>query len=168
MAPRSRQKRQRGPSAPVPSNLYTRAVAVSLNDDNTQDLFVVRVSQDSVYGTPIFTTMGGRSSCVGETGTTRRDSRVTIKEINGTLTLSSTTSTVRDPCPFELLPHQRRGSPGDFHTGGSADVLLQLHDGAHDGADHGHDESYGYGGADAHGDLCPIARHGGALLRAHD
>ena len=60
----------------------------------------------------------------------------------------------------------RRGSPGDFHTGGSADVLLQLHDGAHDGADHGHDESYGYGGADAHGDLRPIARHGGALLRA--
>ena len=25
--------------------------------------------------------MGGRSSCVGETATTRRDSRVTIKEI---------------------------------------------------------------------------------------
>ena len=51
----------------------------------------------------------------------------------------------------------------------STDVLLQLH-GQHadGGADHGHDESYGYGGADAHRDLRPIARHGGALLRAHD
>ena len=59
----------------------SHAIAVSLKDDNAQDVFAVRISQDTVYGTPIFTTMGGRSSCVGETGTTRRDSRVTIKEI---------------------------------------------------------------------------------------
>ena len=112
------------------------------------------------------------SSCPASIVGDRRldDGGLFVFKILGTLTLSSTTSTVRDPCPFELLPtaRDRRGSPGDFHTGGSADVLLQLHDGAHDGADHGHDASYGYGGADAHGDLCPIARHGGALLRAHD
>ena len=59
----------------------THAIAVSLGDGNAQDVFAVKISQDTVYGTPIFTTMGGRSSCVGETATTRRDSRVTIKEI---------------------------------------------------------------------------------------
>ena len=60
---------------------HTHSVAVSLKDGNAQDVFAVKISQDAVYGTPIFTTMGGRSSCPGETGTTRRDSRVTIKEI---------------------------------------------------------------------------------------
>ena len=60
---------------------HEHSVAISLKDGNAQDVFAVRISQDKVYGTPIFTTMGGRSSCVGETGTTRRDSRVTIREI---------------------------------------------------------------------------------------
>ena len=60
---------------------HTHSVAISLKDGNVQDVFAVKISQDAVYGTPIFTTMGGRSSCPGETGTTRRDSRVTIKEI---------------------------------------------------------------------------------------
>jgi hypothetical protein len=59
----------------------SHAIAVSLKDGNAQDVFAVKISQDTVYGTPIFTTMGGSSSCVGETATTRRDSRVTIKEI---------------------------------------------------------------------------------------
>jgi hypothetical protein len=31
-----------------------------------------------VHGTLVFTTMGGQSSCPGETGTTKIDSRVTI------------------------------------------------------------------------------------------
>ena len=60
---------------------HEHSVAVSMKDDNIQDVFAVKISQDVIYGTPIFTTMGGRSSCPGETGTTRRDSRVTIKEI---------------------------------------------------------------------------------------
>ena len=60
---------------------HTHSVAISMKDDNIQDVFAVKISQDVIYGTPIFTTMGGRSSCPGETGTTRRDSRVTIKEI---------------------------------------------------------------------------------------
>lgn len=60
---------------------HEHSVAISLKDGNAQDVFAVKISQDATYGTPIFTTMGGRSSCPGETGTTRRDSRVTIKEI---------------------------------------------------------------------------------------
>jgi hypothetical protein len=60
---------------------HRHSIAVSLKDPNLQDSFVVRVAQDPVYGTPVFTTMGGRSSCVGETATTKRDSNVTIKEI---------------------------------------------------------------------------------------
>jgi len=60
---------------------HEHAVGISLKDGNAQDVFAVKISQDTVYGTPIFTTMGGSSSCVGETATTRRDSRVTIKEI---------------------------------------------------------------------------------------
>ena len=60
---------------------HTRSVSVSFVDPNLQDVFAVKISQDTVYGTPIFTTMGGRSSCVGETGTTKRESRVVIKEI---------------------------------------------------------------------------------------
>ena len=39
------------------------------------------MAQDPVYGTPIFTTLGGFSSCPGETGTTRRDSFVSILSI---------------------------------------------------------------------------------------
>ena len=60
---------------------HSHSVAISLKDDNIQDSFAVQVAMDPVYGTPIFTTLGGRSSCPGETGTTRRDSRVTIEEI---------------------------------------------------------------------------------------
>ena len=60
---------------------HTHSVAVHLKDPNIQDSFVLRMTQDPVYGTPIFTTFGGRSTCVGETGTTKRDSRVTIYSI---------------------------------------------------------------------------------------
>ena len=60
---------------------HEHSVAISLKDGNAQDVFAVKILQDATYGTPIFTTMGGRSSCPGETATTRRDSRVTIKEI---------------------------------------------------------------------------------------
>ena len=45
------------------------------------DYFAVRVTEDPVYGTPVFTTMGGQSRCPGETGTNRRESQVTIKSI---------------------------------------------------------------------------------------
>ena len=45
------------------------------------DYFVVRISEDPVYGTPIFTTMGGESKCPGETGTLRRESGVEILQV---------------------------------------------------------------------------------------
>ena len=45
------------------------------------DYFAVRVTEDPVFGTPVFTTMGGQSKCPGETGTTRRESNVKIHQI---------------------------------------------------------------------------------------
>ena len=42
------------------------------------DYFAVRITEDPVYGTPVFTTMGGQSMCPGETGTLRRESQVSI------------------------------------------------------------------------------------------
>jgi hypothetical protein len=98
------------------------------------------------------------------------DGGLFVFKIHGTLVASSTTSTVRDPCPSSTpTARYRRGSPGDFHTGGSADVLLQLR-GQHadGGADHGHDESHCDDRPDAHGDLRPHAHDRSTELRAHD
>ncbi len=39
------------------------------------------MSEDPVYGTPIFMTMGGQSKCPGETLTSRRESAVTVFDI---------------------------------------------------------------------------------------
>ena len=36
------------------------------------------MTEDYVYGTPVFTTMGGKSKCPGETGTSRRESGILI------------------------------------------------------------------------------------------
>ena len=58
-----------------------RTVTVSLEDDDDGDFFAVRITEDPVYGTPVFTTMGGASKCPGETGTSRRESNVKILEI---------------------------------------------------------------------------------------
>lgn len=41
----------------------------------------MRITEDPVYGTPVFTTMGGQSKCPGETGTTRREGGTRIVEI---------------------------------------------------------------------------------------
>ncbi|KAJ1451351.1 hypothetical protein M885DRAFT_529968 [Pelagophyceae sp. CCMP2097] len=60
------------------TDAQTHAVSVTLADPSPYDFFAVKVTQDPVHGTPIFTTMGGQSSCPGETGTTKIDSRVTI------------------------------------------------------------------------------------------
>ena len=49
--------------------------------DFVGDYFAVRIAEDPVYGTPVFTTMGGQSKCPGETGTSRRESRVKIMNI---------------------------------------------------------------------------------------
>ena len=58
-----------------------RIVTVSLADNDIGDFFAVRITEDPVYGTPVFTTMGGTSKCPGETGTSRRESNVRIVEI---------------------------------------------------------------------------------------
>ena len=58
-----------------------RSVTISLDDDDNGDFFAVRITEDPVYGTPVFTTMGGTSKCPGETGTSRRESNVRILEI---------------------------------------------------------------------------------------
>ena len=58
-----------------------RTVTVSFGDNDNGDFFAVKITEDSVYGTPVFTTMGGASKCPGETGTSRRESNVKILEI---------------------------------------------------------------------------------------
>ena len=37
------------------------------------DYFAVKIGEDPVYGTPVFTTLGGQSMCPGETMTNRRE-----------------------------------------------------------------------------------------------
>jgi hypothetical protein len=58
-----------------------RTVQITLDDHDAGDYFAVRVTEDAVYGTPVFTTMGGDSKCPGETGTSRRESKVRIVQI---------------------------------------------------------------------------------------
>ena len=42
---------------------------------------MIRITEDPVYGTPVFKTIGGQSQCPGETATSRRQSNVQIMEI---------------------------------------------------------------------------------------
>lgn len=58
-----------------------RTITVVLDDADQGDYFAVRMSEDPVYGTPIFFTVGGESKCPGETGTSRRESNVRINRI---------------------------------------------------------------------------------------
>ena len=44
---------------------YERGVTISMSDGDMGDYFAVRITQDPVYGTPVFTTMGGQSKCPG-------------------------------------------------------------------------------------------------------
>jgi len=60
------------------SHQSERTVTVNFGDADQGDYFAVRITDDPVYGTPVFTTMGGQSKCPGETGTSRRESGVRI------------------------------------------------------------------------------------------
>ena len=51
----------------------------TLGDPEYGDKFVVSVSSDARFGTPLFITKGGRSLCPGELGTVFRDSGVTLE-----------------------------------------------------------------------------------------
>ena len=46
------------------------------------DYFVVQITEDTVYGTPVFKTLGGQSKCPGETATSRRESQLQITAIS--------------------------------------------------------------------------------------
>ena len=71
------------------SQARSHAVSISLGDEDSGDVFAVKIETDTVYGTPIFTTIGGESTCPGETATTRRAEDVTI---------------------FDIIPHCQRGA----------------------------------------------------------
>ena len=45
------------------------------------DYIAVSITEDKVFGTPIFTTVGGQSKCPGETMTTKREADVQIVEV---------------------------------------------------------------------------------------
>lgn len=45
------------------------------------DLFALRITEDSVFGTPVFTTIGGQSKCPAETATLARESGVELIDI---------------------------------------------------------------------------------------
>ena len=61
---------------------HQRTVEFTLRDPDAADVFAVRIRQDKVFGTPIFETVGGVSQCPGESGTTKKDSFVTIASEN--------------------------------------------------------------------------------------
>jgi hypothetical protein len=63
------------------NHVSERTVSVTLDDPDNGDYFAVRITEDPVYATPVFTTMGGVSKCPGETGTSRRESGVRIVQI---------------------------------------------------------------------------------------
>ena len=61
---------------------HRQTMSIELGDAGPQDYIAVKIGADKHYGTPIFTTVGGVTSCPGETGTTKMDSHVTIERIN--------------------------------------------------------------------------------------
>jgi hypothetical protein len=63
------------------SHKTTKGVKIFLGDDSTGDYFAIRINEDDLYGTPMFTTLGGQSMCPGETATLARESNVRITEV---------------------------------------------------------------------------------------
>lgn len=51
----------------------SQQMSFSLSDRNDLDLFDVKITRDPVYGTPVFTTLGGRSLCPHEQKTDNTD-----------------------------------------------------------------------------------------------
>lgn len=78
-----------------------REVSISLGDGDLGDYFAIRITEDPVYGTPVFTTLGGASKCPGETSTSRRDSNVRIVTIQPRCGLNK-----RSPCTHLNLGSQ--------------------------------------------------------------
>ena len=55
---------------------HKHTVTIELGDGDAYDFFAVKITDDVAYGTPIYQTMGGFSSCPGETVTTSADIKV--------------------------------------------------------------------------------------------
>ena len=55
------------------------SISYSLGDPEYGDKFVVKVGTDKRFGTPIFITKGGRSTCPGEIGTVFRESGMALE-----------------------------------------------------------------------------------------
>ena len=73
----------------------------------------MRVTEDPVFGTPVFTTMGGQSKCPGETGTTRRESNVKIHQIVDRCCNSNPLNAAgQQNCNCQNLPDQSSASFG--------------------------------------------------------
>jgi hypothetical protein len=62
-------------------NSYTAQVSYRLGDPNGKDKFVVRVSDNLMFGVPVFHTLGGASKCPFEPNTTSREFGVEIRSI---------------------------------------------------------------------------------------
>jgi len=58
-------------------------VSYSLGDPDPYDKFVVAVSQDKRFGTPIFKTIGGASKCPGEPNTMWREAGLIVETASG-------------------------------------------------------------------------------------
>ena len=72
---------------------------MEFGDDDETDYFGVHVLADKHYGTPIFKTVGGETSCPGESGTSKADSKITIASFN------------YDYCQSDLCLQEPYGSP---------------------------------------------------------
>jgi len=59
-------------SSEITSNSYTTEIGYHLGDGDVGDDFTVDVATDPVYGTPVFTTISGRTSCPWEENTVPR------------------------------------------------------------------------------------------------
>jgi hypothetical protein len=57
----------------VTTQSNSQTVGYTLADDDVKDVFTLDVLQDRVYGTPVFKTISGNSSCPYEEKTVPRD-----------------------------------------------------------------------------------------------
>jgi len=61
---------------------FSRSVSITLDDGDIGDYFTIRITSDPVFGTPVFTTIGGVSKCPGETLTSKAESVATVYVVN--------------------------------------------------------------------------------------
>ena len=83
-------------------------IAYTLQDISVGDKFSVNIGKDPVYGTPVFTTLGGLSKCPPEEGTIARD-EFTLT-VNGPSEINATSST--SPVAITLMCGNNSVDPG--------------------------------------------------------